>query len=106
MSKMVVLGASSNPERYSYKAVTRLLKNNFEVVAVGKKEGFIGDIPIIAGQPPISNVHTVLIYVSPFHQGEIFDYVISLLAHSNKLGTLSGKYVCFHFLVFLKKQQK
>ncbi len=78
MSLVVVLGASPNPERYSNKAVRRLLSNNYEVVAIGKREGSIGGVPIITGQPPLADVHTVLIYLSPDHQGEIFDYVISL----------------------------
>jgi len=78
MSTMVVLGASANPERYSYKAVSRLLRHNYNVVAIGKREGLIGSIPIITKQPPISDVHTVLIYVAPYHQGEIVDYVLSL----------------------------
>jgi hypothetical protein len=75
---MVVLGASANPERYSYKAVTRLVKHNYNVVAIGKKKGMIGEIPILTEQPPIPAVHSVLIYVAPYHQGEIIDYVISL----------------------------
>lgn len=78
MSTMLVLGASANPERYSYKAVTRLVRHNYDVVAIGKKEGMIGEIPIITKQKPINDVHTVLIYVAPYHQGEIFDYVLSL----------------------------
>jgi predicted CoA-binding protein len=78
MSIVVVLGASPNPDRYSYKAVKRLVSNNHQVVAIGKRKGFIGDIPIITGQPEIKDVHTVLMYLAPYHQGEIFDYVISL----------------------------
>jgi predicted CoA-binding protein len=78
MSTMVVMGASPNPERYSYKAVKRLLINNYHVVAIGKQKGFIENIEIITEKPPIKDVHTVLIYVAPHNQGEIFDYVISL----------------------------
>lgn len=78
MSVMVVLGASPNPDRYSYRAVTRLVKQNFNVVAIGRKKGMIGEIPIITEQPNISDVHSVLMYVAPYHQGEIFDYVLSL----------------------------
>jgi hypothetical protein len=48
------------------------------VVAIGKKEGRIDNTPIITGQPPLVGVHTILIYLAPYHQGEIFDYVISL----------------------------
>ena len=75
---MVVLGASPNPERFSYKAVKRLIRNNFQVVAIGKKKGMIENVSIITGQPPLGDVHTVLMYLAPYHQGEIFDYVVSL----------------------------
>ena len=78
MSIVVVLGASPNPERYSYKAVKRLISNNYQVVAIGKHEGFIGNVPIVTGQPGLSDVHTVLMYLAPHHQGEIFEYVIAL----------------------------
>jgi predicted CoA-binding protein len=78
MSIVVVLGASPNPERFSYKAVKRLISNNYQVVAIGKHEGVIGDVPVVTGQPALNDVHTVLLYLAPYHQGEIFDYVISL----------------------------
>jgi predicted CoA-binding protein len=48
------------------------------VVAIGKRKGMIGDIPIQVDQVPIPDVHSILIYVAPYHQGEIIDYVISL----------------------------
>ena len=78
MSLVVVLGASPNPDRFSYKAVKRLLRHNYQVVAIGKREGMIDRTPIITGQPPLSGVDTILIYLAPYHQGEIFDYVLSL----------------------------
>jgi predicted CoA-binding protein len=78
MSLIVVLGASPNPDRYSHKAVKRLVRNNFKVIAIGKRQGMIENIPIIITQPALSDVHTVVIYLAPYHQGEIFDYVLSL----------------------------
>jgi len=78
MSLVVVLGASPNPDRYSNKAVRRLVSNNYQVVAIGKQSGFIGNIPIITGQPDIKDVHTVLMYLAPHHQSEIFDYMLLL----------------------------
>jgi predicted CoA-binding protein len=78
MSLVVVLGASPNPERFSYKAVKCLLRHNYQVVAIGKREGMIDSTPIMTGQPSLSGVHTILIYLAPYHQGEIFDYVLSL----------------------------
>jgi predicted CoA-binding protein len=78
MHTVVVLGASPNPERYSYKAVTFLVHRHYPVVAIGKREGKIGNIPIVTGQPEVRDVHTVLLYVGPAQQSEIVDYVLSL----------------------------
>jgi predicted CoA-binding protein len=78
MSLILVLGASPNPERFSYKAVRRLIRYDHEVIAIGKRAGMIEDIPIINTQPEITGVHTVVMYLAPYHQGEIFDYVLSL----------------------------
>jgi predicted CoA-binding protein len=78
MSLVLVLGASPNPERFSNKAVRRLIRYNHEVIAIGKRAGMIGDTPIITTQPEITGVHTVVMYLAPYHQGEIFDYVLSL----------------------------
>jgi predicted CoA-binding protein len=78
MSLMVVLGASPNPERYSNKAVRRLISNNYQVIAIGKRNGFIGDVPIITEQPALKDVDTVLMYLAPYHQAEVFDYVLAL----------------------------
>jgi predicted CoA-binding protein len=78
MSIVVVMGASPNPERFSFKAVKWLVRHHHEVVAIGKRKGFIDDIPIITGQPPLEDVHTVTMYLAPYHQGEIFDYVLAL----------------------------
>jgi len=75
---VVVLGASPNPDRFSYKAVRRLARGQYRIVAIGKRQGMIENIPIVTGRPVLSDVHTVLIYLAPSHQGEIFDYVISL----------------------------
>jgi predicted CoA-binding protein len=78
MSTIVVLGASPNPERFSYQAVKRLVKYNYQVVAIGKRIGYIENVPIVTSQPALTDVHTVLMYLASYHQGEIFDYVLSM----------------------------
>jgi hypothetical protein len=78
MKLVVVLGASPDPDRFSFKAVKRLLRQNYPVVAIGKRKGFIDNIPIITEQPALTGVHTVVIYLAPNHQGEIFDYLLSM----------------------------
>jgi len=74
----VVLGASPNPVRFSYKAVKSLLRHDQEVVAVGFREGLIEGETILTGQPPIENVHTVSIYIGSSRQADYYDYIFSL----------------------------
>lgn len=74
----MVLGASPNPVRFSYKAVKSLLRHDQEVVAVGFREGLIEDEKILVGMPPIEGVHTVSIYIGSSRQAEYYDYIISL----------------------------
>ncbi len=78
MKKTVVMGASPNKKRYSNIAVNRLRENNFEVVAIGIRDGKISDVNIIKGKPQISDVHTVTLYLGPDRQKEYYDYILSL----------------------------
>jgi predicted CoA-binding protein len=74
----VVLGASPNPVRFSYKAVKSLIRHEQEVVAVGFREGLIMDQEILVGMPHIEGVHTVSIYIGSSRQADYYDYIISL----------------------------
>lgn len=78
MKKTVVIGASENPERYSYKAVVSLSKHGEEVVAVGLKDGMILNIPITKEKKHIENVDTITMYVGPQNQPGWYDYILSL----------------------------
>jgi len=77
-NKTLVLGASPNPVRFSYKAVKSLLRHEKEVVAVGFKEGLIEGEKILTGMPPVEGVHTVSIYIGSSRQAGYYDYIISL----------------------------
>ena len=76
--KTLVLGASPNPVRFSYKAVKSLLRHDQEVVAVGFREGLIEEQPILVGMPHIEDVHTVSVYIGSSRQTEYYDYIFSL----------------------------
>ncbi len=76
--KTVVLGASPNPARYSFKAVKSLLRHGHEAVAVGFRPGVIYDKFIQRGMPEIEDVHTIALYIGPERQKEYNDYIISL----------------------------
>lgn len=76
--KTLVLGASDNPERYSYQALIRLQKHQHEVVAIGRKATEVDGILIQEGLPEIAGVDTVTLYINPTHQQGYYDYIIGL----------------------------
>ncbi len=78
MKKTVVIGASDNPERYSYRAVVSLSKHGDEVIAIGLKDGMILNIPISFEKKHIENVDTVTLYVGAKNQPGWYDYILSL----------------------------
>jgi uncharacterized protein len=76
--KTLVLGASENPQRYSYLAINRLRQNGHPVVAIGKKKGKLGDVTIETEQNPTENVDTITLYLSQANQRAYYDYIVSL----------------------------
>jgi len=76
--KTLVMGASENPERYSFKAINRLLSHGHEVKAIGKKEGTIKNVKIEKGKPAFEDIDTITLYLSPANQQQYYDYFISL----------------------------
>ncbi len=76
--KTIVLGASDNPARYSYKAIHALLSHGHEVVPVGIKDVEVAGMKIIKGFPTINNLHTITLYVGKSKQEQYYDYLINL----------------------------
>ncbi|HBL73999.1 MAG: CoA-binding protein [Bacteroidetes bacterium GWF2_42_66] len=78
MERTLVIGASENPERYSNMAVRSLQKHGHEVLAIGAREGYIGDVKIENEKPSFENIDTVTLYVGPRIQPDYYGYVGSL----------------------------
>jgi predicted CoA-binding protein len=78
MKKTVVLGATDNPERYSYLAVEKLKRYGHPVVAIGRKEAMIGDTKIMTEHPAEKEVDTVTLYLNAQVQKNYYDYILSL----------------------------
>lgn len=76
--KTLVMGASSNPERYAYKAIKMLQRFGHPVVAVGKKEDEVDGLRIEKQQISFENVDTVTLYLNPMDQKQYYDYIIGL----------------------------
>ncbi len=78
MKKVVVIGASTNPERYSFKAISLLKAYGHEVEGVGLKTGTVAGVEIKTGLPDIENVDTVTMYVGKKNQAIFYDYILKL----------------------------
>lgn len=77
--RTVVIGASENEDRYSYKATVSLKRHGHTVFPVGLRKGTIMGEPIQTGHPTVENVDTVTLYVGPQNQSkELIDYVTGL----------------------------
>jgi len=76
--KTMVIGASPNPERFSYKAVSLLNYYQHTVIPIGIKDGEIDGIEIIKGKPNVADLHTITLYLGEKRQVEYYDYILSL----------------------------
>lgn len=76
--KTLVIGASKNPERYSFKAINMLREYGHEVTAIGLRNGQVVDVEIQTGQPDFLNIDTVTLYINPKRQPEFYDYIVHL----------------------------
>src|SRR5690606_15279771 len=74
----LVLGASTNPSRYSFLAINQLRQNGHPVLALGLKEGQVNDVNIQIGKPHFDEVDTVTVYLGEKNQHEFLDYILSL----------------------------
>ena len=74
--KTLVLGASTKPERYSFKAITKLIENGHSVLAIGQNTGMIGDVKIYTKAIPLSKVNTVSLYLNAARQKDYYNYIV------------------------------
>ncbi|MEY5048437.1 MAG: hypothetical protein RLZZ175_1796 [Bacteroidota bacterium] len=80
MKRTLVIGASTNPERYSFKAANLLLKHGHEVELYGIKNGeilgnkFITDLTVL----PKNEIDTVTLYVGPQNQEQWTDFILKV----------------------------
>ncbi|MDQ3141829.1 MAG: CoA-binding protein [Bacteroidota bacterium] len=76
--RTIVLGASPNPDRFSYKATQLLHKYNHEVIPIGIRSGMIGDIEIKDLSELPDKVHTISLYLNPTKQRDLYPFILSI----------------------------
>ena len=76
--KTLILGASTNPSRFSNKAALKLKANGFSIVMIGKSQGEVVGEKIDREKVKREDVDTITLYLNPTHQQAYYDYIISL----------------------------
>jgi uncharacterized protein len=75
---VLVIGASTNPDRYSYKAIIKLLQSHHQVSAIGLKPEILQGVTFNVGFPELIEVDTVSLYLNPHRQESYYDYILQL----------------------------
>jgi uncharacterized protein len=78
LKKTLVMGASTDPGRYAYKAIKMLQRYGHPVVALGKKEDNLDGIRIEKEHVSFDGVDTITLYLNPMNQRQYYDYIIGL----------------------------
>ena len=76
--KTLVIGASTNPSRYSYLAIKSLRDHGHPVIALAKRPGQVADVDFQTEFPEKENIHTVTMYVGPRNQPEYQKLLLDL----------------------------
>lgn len=76
MNKTLILGASTNPNRYAYLAAHDLKKYGYDFVPVGIKSGEVFGKEIINTKDIQQNIDTITLYIGPQNQPEWYNYII------------------------------
>ena len=74
----LVIGASTNPSRYSHLAIHSLRKHGHDVVALAKRKGQVADVHILTEFPIDKNIDTITMYVGAQRQGEYYQHILDL----------------------------
>jgi predicted CoA-binding protein len=74
----LILGASTNPNKYSNIAIKRFVDKDIKVVALGLKKGTVLGVVIDDEKKDYKNIDTVTLYLNPKRQEEYYNYIIGL----------------------------
>ncbi len=74
--KTLVLGASTKPERYAYKAIAMLVEKGHSVLAIGQNAGEVVGIKIQTKAIPLKNIDTVTLYLNSARQRDYYNYIV------------------------------
>lgn len=77
MKKTLILGASTNPDRYSNIAAHRLVAHGHPIVNVGLKKGEVAGVKIEMPEILHQDIDTITLYLGPANQIPYYDYILN-----------------------------
>lgn len=76
--RVLIFGASTNPDRYAYKAMVLLVEKGHEVFLKGNKAGVALGLTIQVGTNNFDHIHTITLYVGPQNQQDLIEDLIQI----------------------------
>jgi predicted CoA-binding protein len=77
MPRVLILGASDSPERYSYKAMQLLIAKNFPVLLVGLKRKEVHGLRIDQVFPKLNPEDVITLYVGAQNQRPWYEMILN-----------------------------
>jgi hypothetical protein len=77
MKKTMIIGASTHPDRYAYKAANMLVAKGHQIVNIGLKKGIVAGETIEPPTQIYSDIDTITLYINPIVQKSYYDYIIA-----------------------------
>ena len=74
--KTLVLGATSKPEKYAFKAMSLLVEKGHSVIAIGQNAGEVAGVKIKTKAIPLKNIDTITLYLNPARQRDYYNYIV------------------------------
>jgi len=69
--RVLIYGASANPDRYAFKALDLLIEKGYEVFLKGNKAGIACGLSVQLGTNDFDHIHTVTLYVGSQNQQDL-----------------------------------
>ena len=79
--KTLILGATTNPERYAYLAAQRLTQYGHPIINVGIKSGEVAGVSIEQPEKIHDDIDTLTLYIGPQNQPAYYDYILNTKPH-------------------------
>jgi uncharacterized protein len=74
--KTLLLGATTKPDRYAFRAINALTQKGHTVLAIGQNTGEVAGVKIHTKAVPVKNIDTVTLYLNPNRQRDYYNYIV------------------------------